>query len=367
MKRRDGIRKRGEVWYIRLPLGNGKRQEEPTNAKSRKEAKKIRDKRLVEMREGRYEPDAAKTKVADLIEDLKRDYRVNGRNEKEVSQRWTHLERVFGNDLATAVTMTRLNKYVERRQADKAKPATIQRELAYLRRAFRLAFQAGKVFRVPPFPSIKVVNAREVFFEHDEFKRLLAELPETYIRPLATLAYWIGFRRGELLKLDWRLVDLDKGTIRLGVGTTKNKDGRLVYLPAEALAALEAWREHTTAVEKEHSKIIARVFHRDGEPVKSFPYVSWRAACERAKIPGRRPHDFRRTMARNYRRSGEAEGVIMKIGGWKTRSVFERYNIVAEDDLRRAAERVTIIPNSNGPKTGQVVTIVPAKSESGAS
>jgi len=59
-------------------------------------------------------------------------------------------------------------------------------------------------------------------------------------------------------------------------------------------------------------------------------------------------------MARNYR-SGEAEGVIMKIGGWKTRSVFERYNIVAEDDLRRAAERVTIVPN--GAKTGQIVII----------
>jgi hypothetical protein len=60
-------------------------------------------------------------------------------------------------------------------------------------------------------------------------------------------------------------------------------------------------------------------------------------------------------MARNYRRSGEAEGVIMKIGGWRTRSVFDRYNIIAEDTLRRAAERVTIIPN--GAKPGQITTI----------
>ncbi len=67
------------------------------------------------------------------------------------------------------------------------------------------------------------------------------------------------------------------------------------------------------------------------------------------------------TLARNYRRSGEAEGVIMKIGGWKTRSVFERYNVVAEDNLRRAAERITIIPN--GVKTGQVVAIDSAKKD----
>jgi integrase len=112
MKRRDGVRRRGNVWYIRLPLGNGKRQEEPTEAKSRKEAKEIRDKRLVEMRQGLYEPDAAKTRTADLIDDLKRDYRVNGRNEKEITQRWAHLEPIFGNDLAAAVTMTRLTKYV---------------------------------------------------------------------------------------------------------------------------------------------------------------------------------------------------------------------------------------------------------------
>jgi integrase len=115
-----------------------------------------------------------------------------------------------------------------------------------------------------------------------------------------------------LLKLEWRQVDLDKGTIRLGVGTTKNRDGRLVYLPAEALGALKAWRERTSIVERDKSMIVTRVFHRDGEPAKSFPYVAWRSACKRAGIPGRRPHDFRRTMARNYRRSGEAEGVIMR-------------------------------------------------------
>ena len=80
--------------------------------------------------------------------------------------------------------------------------------------------------------------------ERDEFERLLAEPPDDLIRPLVTLACWIGFRRGELLKLEWRQVDLDKGTIRLGVGTTKNKDGRLVYLPAEALEALGVARAH---------------------------------------------------------------------------------------------------------------------------
>jgi hypothetical protein len=88
MKRRDGVRKRGEVWYIRLPSGkSGVRSEEPTTARSRKEAIETRNKRLVQLREGTYDPQAAKTRVADLVDDLKRDYRVNGRNEKEIAQR----------------------------------------------------------------------------------------------------------------------------------------------------------------------------------------------------------------------------------------------------------------------------------------
>ena len=51
-------------------------------------------------------------------------------------------------------------------------------------------------------------------------------------------------------------------------------------------------------------------------------------------------HDLRRSAARNARASGVAEGVIMKMGGWKTRSVFDRYAIVAESDMADAIERV---------------------------
>jgi hypothetical protein len=92
---------------------------------------------------------------------------------------------------------------------------------------------------------------------------------------------------------------------------------------------------------------------RNGKRVTDF-YGAWDKACALAGCPDRIPHDFRRTMARNYRRSGEAESVIMRIGGWRTRSVFERYNVVNEDDLRRAAERVT---DRNGAKTGQIVSL----------
>jgi integrase len=318
------------------------------------------------MRQGLYEPDAAKTRVAELIEDLKRDYRVNGQNEKDVAQRWKHLEPVFGNDLAQAVTMTRLTKYVEARLGEKAKAATVQRELACLRRALGLGFKAGKVFRVPPFPTITVNNAREIFFERNELEALLKELPDDFMRPLVTLAYWIGFRRGELLKLEWRQVDLDRGTVRLGIGTTKNKDGRLVYLPADALMALKAWRERTSTVEREQTRIITRVFHRNGQPipVRNFPYEVWHAARERAKLPHRVPHDFRRTMARNYRRSAAKPKASSCESADGKRAVSSSATTSSTKTTYVAPPSAS---DSNGAKTGQIIPVeMPGAEEHGA-
>src|SRR5580704_3522319 len=58
--------------------------------------------------------------------------------------------------------------------------------------------------------------------------------------------------------------------------------------------------------------------------------------CAHAGAPELLFHDLRRTGARNLRRAGVAEGIIMKIGGWRTRSVFERYAIVSRSDMNDA-------------------------------
>src|SRR6266550_3215783 len=82
-----------------------------------------------------------------------------------------------------------------------------------------------------------------------------------------------------------------------------------------------------------------RVFRRDGVPVREWR-TALRDACRKAKVPHRMLHDCRRTAARNLVRAGVPERIAMLLTGHKTRAVFDRYNIVNEQELLTAAERL---------------------------
>jgi len=162
----------------------------------------------------------------------------------------------------------------------------------------------------------------------------------------------------EVLVLRWAQVDFGAGSVRLEPGTTKTGEGRVFpfgVLPA-LKALLERQREVTAAAERRLGAIIPWVFHRDGRPIRDFHKV-WRAACERAAHEGDGvlrqvvrpalltaiPHDLRRTAVRNLVRAGVPEVIAMKLTGHLTRSVFDRYNIVNERDLRDGVTRLAVL------------------------
>ena len=133
--------------------------------------------------------------------------------------------------------------------------------------------------------------------------------------------------------LTWNQVDRNQGIVSLEVGETKNDDARTVYLDEELQEIFHKQWEN-------RKNLLPYVFlnEKDTDKVKRFD-KSWKTACKNAKIGNRLFHDFRRTAVRNMVRAGIPEGVAMKISGHKTRSVFERYNIVNDADLKLAAKK----------------------------
>ena len=81
------------------------------------------------------------------------------------------------------------------------------------------------------------------------------------------------------------------------------------------------------------------MFHRDGAPIRHYRR-SWLTACKNAGVPGRLPHDFRRTAVRNLERAGVPRSAAMKLVGHKTEAIYRRYAIADESMLREAAARL---------------------------
>ncbi len=171
---------------------------------------------------------------------------------------------------------------------------------------------------------------------------MIRELPE-HLGPVLTYAYYTGCRKGEILALRWDQVDLVERTVRLNPGETKNDEGRIIPMTDELYETLAVCRQRRDELYPDSPW----VFSRAGERIKDF-YGAWREACKRAGLwdeeAGRSVrllHDARRTGARNLVRAGVPEVVVMAIGGWKTRAMFDRYNIVDERDIKDAGRKLS--------------------------
>ncbi len=335
------VYKRGNVWWVKY-YRNGRPIRESTGTDKETEAKRFLKLREGDVAQGRLViPRVERIRFEELAEDYLNDYQANGRRTlRKAKSNVEHLSRFFGGCRAANITTADIRAYTTRRQEAGAANGTINRELTALRRMFNLALQAEKMRHRPHIPHLAEDNVRTGFFEEEAFQSILRHLPHE-VKPVATFAYITGWRvQSEVLLLHWAQVDFKGGTVRLEPGMTKNREGRTFPMFPELRALLEGQRAYTDTVQREQGCIIPWVFHRDGKPIRSFRR-SWRTSCREAGQPGRIPHDFRRTAVRNMVRKSIPERVAMQLTGHKTRSVFERYNIVSEGDLQEAGRRLT--------------------------
>ncbi|HUU26537.1 MAG TPA: site-specific integrase [archaeon] len=331
------IYKRGRIWWMKY-YRNGKPYRESSGSTKESDAKRLLRKREGEIAEGKL-PGVYFDRVCfdELAEDYLVDFRINGKHIRRAELSLRHLQKDFEGFRVSTIDTPRIKSYIERRQNEGASNGTINRELTALKRMLNMGAQQTppKVDRVPHISMLKEDNVRKGFFEHGDFLALREALPK-HLKGFLTFAYKAGWRLGEISTLQWSQIDLEKGIVRLEPGETKNEEGRTIYLDEELK---EIFRAQWEARGKADTALPWVFLNRKGtDRVKRFD-KAWKSACKKAGIGIKLFHDLRRTAVRNMVRAGIPERVAMMISGHKTRSVFERYNIVSGADLELAAKR----------------------------
>jgi integrase len=333
-------------WYSVICV-RGKQHEISTGTPDLKLAKRFHRQKLDELaadRQGLKQfttPQHRQLQFGSLLDDLVSDYRL--RRVKSLASVLSHikpLRRHFGDWRAVSINFRVIEAYITLRRENEKSNATINRELELLSRALRLAHDRQLLPSIPKVKALTENNTRQGFFERPDLEAVVAALPD-YLRDFTRFAYLTGWRKGEIVSLKWTDVDRDAGAIRLRPEAAKTGRGRTVMLEGD-LAELIDRRWGARLFEKDGNvRVAALVFHRDGGPVGDFR-KAWVTACQVAWVPDKLFHDLRRTAARNMVRAGVPERVAIAVTGHVTRSMFDRYNIVSEDDLRMAAQRTTM-------------------------
>jgi len=332
------IYKRGKTYWVKY-YHDGKPIYESSRSKTKMVARELLKQREGDISQGRM-PGVYFDKVTfdELAEDFLTDYRINKRKSIQMAEiNVRHLKRHFEGYRVCKINTLEINAYIKKRIDDGRSNATINREISALKRMLNIGAKMTppKVDRVPHFSKLEENNVRTGFFEHDEFLRFRDALP-SYLKGLVTFAYKTGWRLSEIRGLTWNKVDRRHGIVRLEPGETKNDEGRTVYLDDELKEYFHAqWVQR-----KQSNRVVHYVFpNRRGTGRITGFRDAWDRAFKDAGVERKLFHDFRRTAVRNMVRSGIPEGVAMKITGHKTRSVFERYNIVSDADLKEAARK----------------------------
>jgi integrase len=358
------IWQRGEVWWIQFYDQQGRRIREAAGH-GRRVAEHALKLRLAEVGRSEFRGLAIEQyTVGDLVDALfvKRQGELKIKSSEWEDRRWNlHLKPFFQYMPARSVDSNVFSKYISKRLKEGASAASVNREIAVVRKAYREC----EGMPLPKFPKrLKESAPRAGFLEDAQYADLMTEVAKvgTWLHAMTLLGADTGMRKGELLGLRVRMVDAHGHLLRLD--TTKNEEPRTVPLSGEVLPLLEELirgkgrEDHVfTWPDGSHVKDFRATWEKVccaaglGSmvcPECEAPVAEDRACADCKKQWGAKKlryaglifHDLRRSAVRNMTRSGVTDTVAMKISGHKTADVFRRYNITSEQDLHNAMKLV---------------------------
>ena len=248
-----------------------------------------------------------------------------------------NLNQYFGVLKISNITADRIEEFIEARLASGVGPATVNWDLAVLRRMLRLAERKRFVTRIP-FVEVELLEERKgrrlphiVTFEEEE--RILAGA-DPHIRVLALLLLETGMRSNrEALSLIWKDIDFANGFIR--VRESKTRAGiRNIPLSARCTTGLQRWR---SLIGPEFSPYVFPNMRTPERPLKDIRR-SWAKALRAAEVDYFWIYNLRHTFASRLSAAGVSDLFVAQMMGHQTPSILQTYSKLI-DEYRRDAIR----------------------------
>ncbi len=219
------IFKRDQIYWIDFSY-RGQRYRESSESNRKSDAQDLLRRRLGEVSEGRIGgPQENRVTFEDLTDMIRRDYKLQGRKSlPRLERAIKHLQRSFALSKAREITTVRIERHIDMREAEGAATATIQKEMAALKRMFRLALQNETLSRKPHVPVPKPRNTRTNFLDGEDLERVIKALPP-HLKGITRFASIAGWRKQEILGLEWGNVDTLAKVIRLDPGPRRMTRG----------------------------------------------------------------------------------------------------------------------------------------------
>jgi integrase len=290
---------------------------------------------------------AHKLKIEDLFRLVISDYQNNQKASLDVLKIRInkHLIPYFSGLTVAEMNGAIIEEYKHQRILEKARPATINRELHILKRGYSLALEQNLIAFKLSIKNLKEDNIRTQTFSEAEIYTFCKHLPQDILSPV--LFQWeTGWRLpSEILTLTWNQIDFNEEIVCLERYKTKNDEPRIFPFTQRLSMLLNRQRELVNRIQKIRTTVIPWVFVRDtgrplfdSNPPKASSYFrrKWKTACRKSGLVGRRPHDLRRSAAINRDNAGMSLRDNQLLGGWKRVQMLERYLQKRKEDLRKA-------------------------------